>query len=160
MSTSHYRRTGSRQHGGALLVAMIMLFMLSVMGISVMQSSTLERQMVFNAIQSRTAFQAAESTTERTLNDPVNLSAAFASGTRSIDIELDLRVGDGERLASDIGLSTDATLTYIGSGIVEGSSIGVFQGLRFDAEGTGRFDDGSASASVAQGAVRRVPGDF
>jgi len=154
------RSSQATQRGGALMVAMIMLFMLSVMGISVMQSSTLERQMVTNAIQGRTVFQAAESTTEQALNDPANLTAAFASDAGSIDIDLDLRVGDDGRTTSEIGMSATATLTYIGSGVVEGSSIGIFQGLRFDAEGVSRFEDGSASASVAQGAVRRVPGNF
>jgi len=148
------------QRGTALLVAMIMIFMLSVMGISVMQSSTLERQMVANAIQTRTAFQAAESTTERALNDATNLTAAFVAESSSVDIVLDLHAGAGERDVVAPDMTTTATLTYIGSGIVEGSSIGIFQGLRFDAEGVGRFNDGSTSASVAQGAVRRVPGNL
>jgi len=49
------------QRGGALLVAMVMIFMLSIMGISVMRSSTLEHRMAVNAIRTAATFQAAES---------------------------------------------------------------------------------------------------
>lgn len=148
------------QRGGALLVAMIMIFMISIMGVSVMQSSTLERQMTTNAIQARETFQAAESTTEEALNDPNNLSASFVAGANSsVTVSLDLKAHSAGRSGAR-DMTTEATLSYIGSGVVEGSSIGVFQGLRFDAEGLARFNDGSSSATIAQGAIRRVPGNL
>ena len=81
--TASMHAADRHQRGGALLVAMIMIFMISIMGVSVMQSSTLERQMTTNAIQARETFQAAESTTEEALNNPDNLSASFVAGANA-----------------------------------------------------------------------------
>ncbi len=139
----------TRQQGSALFIAMILLFMISVMGVTAMQSSSLEHRMATNAIESKAVFQSAESVTEEALNSESNLSAAFALGTTTpttVKLSLD----------PESPITSEAQLQYVGSGIVPGSSIGVFQGLRFIASGEGSID-GVAGAGVAQGAVREVP---
>ena len=144
------RRHGERPQGGAaLVVAMIMIFMISIMGVSAMRSSTLENQMATNAIQAREVFQEAESATEQALNDTANLTAAFESATGQVTVELNLAHADA--------IDSAATLTYVGSGIAPNYSIGLFEGLRFIAEGASEADAVNSSASVAQGAVRTVP---
>lgn len=140
-------RSTRDQRGAALLVAMIMIFMLSIMGASAMRGATLERQMATNAIQAREVFHEAESGTELALNDTENLKRAFVSG----EIELDIEV------AGPAGINTEATLSYVGAGIAPGYSAGTFEALRYIVSGSSEADAVGASASVEQGAFRTVP---
>ena len=147
----------ARQAGAALLVAMIMIFMLSLLGVSAMRGSTMEGRMADSAIQASTVFQAAESATEVALNDSEQLGDAFDLNGDALAIDVDLDPdADGAT-----GLSSEASLTYIGDGVAFGFSFGEgsnnFQSLRFDAEGRARIDAVRARSSVTQGAYRVVP---
>ncbi len=137
------------QSGGALLIAMILLFMISIMGISVMQSSTLEHRMATNAIESKAVFQSAESVTDFALNNDSNITAAFDKGVGNPH-KVTLNMDGSSRISSN------ASLEYVGGSIVPGSSIGLFEGLRFEVRGKG-LRENIAGAGVAQGAVREVP---
>lgn len=140
-----------RQRGSALFLALVFLFMLSILGATAMQSSSLEYRMATNAIESKAAFQSAESVTEEALNSDSNISAAFTAGIngfKSVNLTLN----------PDSPIASEAKLQYVGSGIVPGSSIGLFEGLRFIAAGEGSIG-GQAGAGVKQGAVRVVPAD-
>jgi len=128
---------------------MIMLFMISVMGATVMQSSSLEHRMATNAIESKAVFESAESVTEAALNSDDNLSSAFKVGVGEyVDVSMSLDATSA--------ISSTATLEFIGGSLVPGSSIGTFQGLRYTATGSG-LRAGVAGAGVTQGAVRVVP---
>ena len=133
--------------GAALLVTMIMVFVISLAGVSAMRGSTLERRMATNAIQAREVFQEAESGTEAALNDTDNLTAAFTGGA----VELELELSRPEII------DTRATLEYVGAGIAPGYSAGVFEALRFIVSGSSEASSVAASASVEQGAFRTVP---
>jgi len=98
-----------RERGSALFIAMILLFMISVMGVTVMQSSSLEHRMATNAIESKAVFQSAESATEEALNSDSNISAAFAAGTNS-STTVTLSLDPGSPITSE------AELRYVGSG--------------------------------------------
>jgi hypothetical protein len=132
-----------------MLIALVLIFMTTVLGLSSMQRSTLENQMAINSVITRTVFQVAESATEQALNESINLSNAFDAG---VDNQLDIDVN----LTNVQSIEGAATLRYTGSGVAPGSSIGVFQGLRFEAIGTGSLD-GQSRAGVTQGALREVP---
>jgi len=56
------------EQGAALLVAMVMLFMLSILGISAMQSANVEAQLAGNTLVKETTFQSAESATDAVLD--------------------------------------------------------------------------------------------
>ena len=105
--------------------------------------------MATNAIETKAIFQSAESVTEAALNDDDNLSLAFDEGTESY-VVVDLS------MATESSISSEARLEYIGGSVIDGSSIGTFEGLRFKAYGVG-IRDGIAGAGVTQGAVRIVP---
>ena len=137
------------ESGSALLIAMILLFITTAMGISVMQGSSLEFQMATNAIQSRTVFQVAESATEETLNDTNNITQAFDAGVNG-------QLNTSMTLEDLPEIQGNATLRYVGSGLVPGSSVGVFEGLRFEVYGTANLD-GEVRAGITQGAIREVP---
>lgn len=155
MISAHTPVSLQRQQGAVLLVAMVMLFLLALMGGSALRTSTLERQLVSNAVQARDVFQAADSSNEEALNDSQNLIDAVNSADGSIVIDTDIR--------DDIGLRSQVTLRYINEGNASGASLNAMQGassfdaLQFVAEGVASVDSVNASRSVHQGARRIVP---
>ena len=76
MNNRHYHNK-KKQDGAALMVAMVMIFMLTLMGLASMRNSNLDRRMTSNSVQSAITFQAAESSTELMLNDPENMNSAL-----------------------------------------------------------------------------------
>ncbi|MDG9922193.1 MULTISPECIES: PilX N-terminal domain-containing pilus assembly protein [unclassified Pseudomonas] len=50
----------SKQNGSALIICMVFLLLLTILGISSMQSSTMQEKMVGNAVEENRAFQMAE----------------------------------------------------------------------------------------------------
>ena len=143
------------QRGGALLVAMIMVFLTSVMGLSVLRSSTMERRMASNAIQAREVSQMAESVTERMLNDNANLTRAFvdANDANPANDTLTVRTTEDEA----VGHVTLGTLRYVGGGLAPGFSAGTFEALRYIAGGTAEIDTVGARSTIEQGAFQAVP---
>ena len=144
-----------RQCGSALLIAMLIIFLLTLMGDSAMRSATLETTLISNAIQARDVFQSAESSTEEVLNDSQNLIDAFNSVTGSIVIDTDIR--------EDIGLRSQVNLRYVSESNATGVSLNAMQGstsfeaLQFVAEGTAKIDSVNANRRIDQGAMRIVP---
>ncbi len=143
------------QRGGALLVAMVMIFMLSVMGASVMRSSTLEKRMATNAIQSSATFQAAESASNLALNKPLNLTTAYSAGlNRNVLLPI-------AEVQGDIGLESRSVLEWVGTGAAPGYSLGEgtsgFEGLYYVSTGVSAIDAARSQSTVEQGAYRIVP---
>ena len=142
----------SRQSGTALLVAMVMIFMMSVLGITAMRESSLEKRMTTNSVHKSTTFQTAESATDIALNSPEKLSAAFNDNGTIHDIPLPASINNE--------MESKAQLRFVGSGPPVGFSLGTgggFQALRFVAEGTASIDAVQSSSTVHQGAYRTVP---
>jgi len=148
-----YRRS---QQGAALLVALVMVFMISVMGISVMRNSSLEHRMASNSIQSAVVFQAAESVVEMTLNDTASLTAAF-------DNVNDEGVGQPTDRPATLtgnnleGLETTATIRFTRIGIAEGWSPELASSLYFETLGSSSIPAVRAESAVIRGASRVVP---
>jgi type IV pilus assembly protein PilX len=59
----------SRQRGIALIIALVFLLMLTILGVSVMNSASLEGRMAGNTQETNRAFQAAESAIEHVFTD-------------------------------------------------------------------------------------------
>lgn len=145
----------TRQQGSALLVAMVMIFMLSIMGVSAMRGSTLEKRMATNAIQSSVTFQAAESASDLALNSPQHLTDAYDAGVGN-EVEFDI-----EEVTANIGMESTSTLEYIGEQPAAGFSVGVntnsFDSLLFVSTGISKIDSVRSQSTVEQGAYRVVP---
>jgi len=150
----------THQQGGALLVAMIMIFMLSIMGISSMRGSTLERRMASNSIQTATTFQGAESASEMALNNEANMTNALnianAANVNSGILTDEAVIKVPVDLKQDIGLESEAKLRYIGDGPAYGYSSS-FVAYRFEVVGEAKVDAIRAKAHVTQGAYRIAP---
>lgn len=157
-----YRKVAhDTQSGGALLVALILIFMLSIMGVSSMRGSTLEKRMATNAIQSATTFQAAESMNEIAINNTNNLTAALNKANfervrdgilddgRKVDVEYDLQQA--------IDVTNEATVQYVGTGQAFGFSTGGFVAYIYSIESSARVDAVRSAGQVTQGAYRVAP---
>ena len=150
-------RTASRQRGAALMVAMVMIFVLSIMGVSAMRGSTLERRMAINAVQSAVVFQAAESATEIALDDTDVLTGALSPSLGAGQwIEPDVAP-----VRADVGLDSTVQIRHTGSSLPPGFSAGGdgsgFTALRFETRSAVRADTVGVAAGVEQGAYRVVP---
>lgn len=148
-----YKRS---QSGAALMVALVLIFMISIMGVSVMRNSNLEHRMASNSIQSSIVFQAAESVVEKTLNDSGALTAAFkAIGTdcegNTVDWDVSL---DGNDIA---GLNTTAEIRFTRTALAPGFSSGQFVSLYFVTRGGSEIASARAESAIIRGASRVVP---
>ena len=143
------------QRGGALLVAMVMIFMLSIMGISVMRSSTLEHRMAVNAIRTAATFQAAESASNLAINAHQNMTSAYEKGINGRYIVSQISVNPGlSNLESNSSISFTAE-----SALPAGFSSGEFESLYFVATGVSSMENSGTQSTVEQGVYRIVPGD-
>ena len=148
--------TSTKQRGAALLVAMVMIFMLSIMGISSMRGSSLERRMASNSVQSAAAFQSAESLTDKALNNTRNLEVAWkAQGSAYKIPDIDLK----NTFVSEQAVTAE----YVGNSIPLGYSVGVntggnFAALNFEVIGGTVMRETRTASAVIQGAYRVVPG--
>lgn len=136
------------------MVALIIIFMMSILGISALRGSSLEYQMAVNAIQSQEVLQGAESATEAVLNDTDALNDTYKSSTRTTEVDT--------RLREDIGMVSSVTLEYVGDGNAVGASLDAsgrnsFEALKYVARGTATIDSVNATRRVNQGASRNVP---
>lgn len=155
------RRSGrtppGNERGGALVVATVLIFVLTMLGVSTMRGSTLEQRMAINAVQTSTAFQASESATEALLNDPTNLEDAFELNGETLDVAVDLKLDEPVSGAVTIG----GELRYVGDSAAIGYSFGEgsnnFMALRYDARGNAEIGSVRSFSSVTQGAYRVVP---
>ncbi|MBX2884101.1 MAG: hypothetical protein KTR32_29370 [Granulosicoccus sp.] len=141
-----------KQHGGALMVALVLIFMMSIMGISSMRSATLEKRMATNSVHKSTALQAAESATELAIGKTSNLTNALNSGGTPVNATVSLN--------NNTALTLNATVQYTGMGPPIGFGLGAdsgFVAFRYQAKGTSKLNGVNAAAEVIQGAYIIAP---
>ncbi|HEY5665879.1 MAG TPA: pilus assembly PilX N-terminal domain-containing protein [Gammaproteobacteria bacterium] len=116
-----------RQRGAALVVGLVLMLILTILGVSGMNTATLELTMAANAQAGQLAFQAAESGIEMALAHPVTTNVAdsrathsFADGSVRVDTELrcvDItRVPAGEHSEDPNARALHFEVTAVGRG--------------------------------------------
>jgi len=137
------------QAGAALFVSLIMLLVLTIIGVTAMRSSVLEEKMAANTMNYNATFHAAESAIENALDDTNSLVQAILTED-TVTVNLDI---------GDSSISSSADVTYMGSGIAYGFSLGqnssAFSSYSFDATGSASRTNNGANVSMSQG-VRRI----
>ncbi len=136
-------RTKTRQQGAALIVGLLLLLVLTLLAISGMNTATLELQMAGNNQFTQSAFQAAESGVEATMQSGnFNTNVAYDSGAVVIPDSSDSYQATMQ-FNVDNGVSPDPNG---GSSIGEGG-IG-FNAYHFDIVSTGTSNrDATATTS-------------
>lgn len=135
-----------QQRGAALIVAMVILFMVSILGISAMQSANVETQLAGNALVKETTFQSAESAADAILTFPNILADVVCTDTPY--------ASDMPRLDRTGNQVTAASVQYGGKAIANGYSINdKFSTQRFYIKGTSTVDDMNTSTTIVTGHI-------
>ncbi len=134
----------ARQRGSVLMVAMIMIFMLSILGVSAMRSASLEGQLASNAIHKEITFQSAESASDAVL--------AINGKLESIICKDDEETLPQNNLGQSDDQITESVLEYGGRAAAMGYSLGgPVSARRFVVTGTSSLPDVHTSTTIAQG---------
>ncbi len=142
----------SRQSGAVLMVAMIMLFILSILGVAAMRGASLEGQLASNSVHKEITFQAAESASDSVFSTEGKLESMICNDEK-------------ETLSQNIlGQSpdqiTDSVLEYGGQTLVLGNSVnGPISNRRFVVTGTSSLPGVNTSTTIVQGMVLRGAAD-
>lgn len=137
------------ERGAALLVAMVMLFMMTILGISAMQSANVETQLAGNAIVKETTFQSAESATQAVLDSPNVLSDLICQPD-----PVTISMTNLNRAANQ---TTEVSVQYGGLGLAAGFSIDSQMAQhRFYITGRSSVEDMGTSTTIAIGHIHRA----
>lgn len=147
MSTSHKVHAISlrRQRGAALVMALVILLILTLLGITAMGTSSLQEKMAGNIQEATRAFEAAESGLNQALNDASSLNL---NGATTKNYEFDSGKSGSARVETTF---VNYTQPKRGSGY--GNN---FSAANFDQASTGTTVTGAKSV-VHQGVAQIVP---
>lgn len=141
-----------KQKGAVLIMSMLMLLVMTLIGITTMNTATLEEKMSANSMNINISLQASESAVDAALADTNNLVLALNS-TIPVSVTTSLGVS---------GVTSVATIRFLGSTIAPGFSFGNNQGTfstyQFEAVGTGSVPAANATSVTVQGIYRIGPG--
>lgn len=139
----------SNERGMALVMALVILLILTMIGVTAMSTSTLQEKMAGNVQEQTRAFHAAESGLNQALNTP---GAMVLTGQTSFDFTFG-SVSTG-------GVTTSKVVTNFRQSVPpargSGYSASSFSAANFDQESTGRAASG-ATAVVHRGVAQIVP---
>lgn len=139
-----------KQEGTALLVGLVMIFMMTVLGLTAMRESSLEKRMTTNSVHKSTTLQAAESASDLIINNTSSLNLADSTNGIAQNVVLPT--------PSNSELVMTGTVTLTGGCHLDGFSTGGgFIGLRYEIEGTAAIDSVQSSSTVKQGACQGAP---
>jgi len=140
------------QQGATLVVALIMLILISLIGVSSLKSASVVEKMSANDYQKNITFQASESAAEVTLQDTVLISQALVAQQP---------VAASNVITGIPNASADVVFTPAGVGEVFENSLGEngFSGQRIMVTSTGTLTtDSNIRSRTVHGIVRLVPG--
>ena len=132
----HRRREG----GAALLVALVLVLVGTLLGVSVMEASGTEARLVDNERYREAAFRAAEAASGGAVDCDQLTTLAGATGAQSATVT-----------SVDTNVSVDASVRLDGVGHVTGFSIGTFQNYLLSGTADATIDGVDAARRVRQG---------
>ncbi len=147
MKTSRHHQ----QSGAALMVSLVLIFMLSVLGVSAMRSATLENQLASNAAHKQLTFQAAESAADSVIaiEDITNEQALENIICSPEPVEFTLN-----KLNTQNKVATKVELQYGGQSLPTGWTLGgPVGGRRFVVTGESSIPNASTSTRISQGVI-------
>ena len=141
-----------KQTGAVLTVALAIMFLLSILGLAVMRTSSLEEKMAANSLHHDIAFQAAETLAEEAISDTDNLTDAMNATDGSVK---------GNLTHPNTEIDATYVINYTGESLPPGWSIqegeGAYMAHRFIVDTTGGIDAASTESRIIQGAYRIAP---
>jgi len=136
-----------KQSGATLIVALVLLILISLIGVSTLRSASVVEKMSSADYQKNITFRASESAVDVTLRDDALISQVI----REEKVIRDVPINVGNAKANVVYLST-------GPDLVLGGSIGTVAGNRIMITSTGHIDgDENATTTTVHGVVRTGP---
>ncbi|HEB63262.1 MAG TPA: hypothetical protein ENJ07_02140 [Gammaproteobacteria bacterium] len=137
-----------KQQGIALIASLLMLLVMTLIGLTALERTTIEEKMAANSQQKAITFQAAETAIQQFIS--TSSDAVYTNSINSVDTTIAYhQEGDA--------VSRSASLEYLGETIVLGNSIGDL-GYEFELTGVGSIGGTAASSTNVQGMVYIMPG--
>lgn len=138
-----------KQKGSALVISLILIFVGSILGITVMKSSILGFKLSENYIAKNEMLQHADSASQIVALDKHKMQTAYNDNGEATSYPI--------AELSEENLNVTASYRYTGEGIAMGSSVKLFKTLRFESEGKAESPSNGAISEVRQGVVRIIP---
>lgn len=136
----------SRQEGAALVVALVLVLVSSLLGISAMQSSDIDTQMLNNNRFHQVAFREAEAATDRLLTLE-NIISVVSDASETVESTSSI----------DSNVSVSSSFKSLGDGPATGYSLGGqngFRSLKFVAKATASISNVDSVSEIHQGVER------
>ena len=141
-----------KERGATLIVALIMLILLSLIGVTSLRGAATAEKMSAADLQKSVTFQASESAAILALRDETNISKAIKADAPTAANPVDI----GSTITT-----TQVTFTPVGVGAVLGASLGPggFASQRIMVTSSAQLTtDTNVESSTVHGVVRLVPG--
>jgi|GEM_PF-2967301 len=150
---SHFKPINSQhQNGAVLFTGLMLLLVLTLLGLSSVQNSTIEAKIANNYTQRNITFQAADSAINSIATQAVisqTLSAGGAIQVSNVDsICLD-PTKDADDDCGDFYIEANARARFLGSAPAMGNSIGTFTTYHFNFTGEGSIPDPTSDETKA-----------
>ena len=129
----------SRNQGMALILALVLLLVMSMLGVAGMQAAVMEQNMTSNAQQHMETFQAAESGLESTTGNDTVLGNALSAGNSGVDTSLDVSPTNGHYAGI-----TSTNATFIGNASAVGYTLTAYTNYAFELVARATLSAGSA----------------
>lgn len=140
--TRYYRRQG----GAVLMIAMILIFILSILGVAAMRGASLEGQLASNSVHKEITFQAAESASDSVFSTDGKLESMICNDEPETLSQ--------NTLGQSANQLTSSVLEYGGQTVALGNSVnGAISYRRFVVTGTSSLPDVNTSTTIVQGMV-------
>lgn len=142
--------TGKRQQGFVLILALVLLAVMTLIGVSSMNSASMELRAAANAQHHQVAFNAVQSVIEFAISDTGTQLIDYQNSNSAAQVITSHTVEDANNLT--------ASAEYVGCSIGIGSSMEEGKGVRYNylnITGTGSNKSGTATSTQVQG-VRHV----
>lgn len=139
-----------QQHGAALFVSLMFLFLMTIIGLNALNTSTSDERMALNTQHQTQVFHAAESAINVVKRDVTSLEQAITTGAASTPVAYS---GQSDVVA-------DASASYVGCGTPEAGfalGSGGFVTHVFDINATASLGASSAQANHLQGVSLLAP---
>ncbi len=144
-------RLPGKEKGATLIVALIMLILISLIGVSSLKSASVVEKMSGNDFQKNLTFQASESAAgialQETAQNRTNIGNALADGSFETPIATNLD-----------NVTTNVIYTAAGSGLTFGSSLSNFSAQRIMVTSTSQMTgDATTQSTTVHGVVTLAP---
>ena len=148
----------SRQKGMVLVMALIMLLVITIIGVSAVRMSGLDTQVAGNSIYSSLVFQGAESALGRASRDDFSITKALLEKDKIFKVPASYFT-PYEKITAGITLDSSATMLYQGDmdspPLNDIANDSEFQYMVIQVTGTSRLDVTSARADHLEGIAKQ-----